>query len=183
MNPIETIRNRIGDQPKTEIERYVGNGTVKSFTINNKNPYEFFVTINGVQNTAFTYDDEIQKLIFETAPANASTIEIKYKYAAFTDAEIQAVLNESGGDVDRATAESLRQALGSQSRMVSFQHGDRSVSMSDIFKNLMALLNSYEKKISNSGANTGSSFAIGTRTMMDDKPRNCEPNDISRLFM
>lgn len=183
MSMIDTIRNRIGDKPKTEVDRYVGNGTNKSFTIHGKNPFDFVITVNGVQNTAFEYDADISKVIFETAPANEAVIEIKYKSAAFTDAELQAIYVESGNDLDQATAETLRQALGSQARMVSFQHGDRSVSMSDIFKNLMSLLNNYEKKISNSGANSGSSFAIGTRTMMGDKPRDCEPNDISRLFM
>ena len=183
MSMIDTIRKRIGDEPKTEVERYVGNGTNKGFTVHGNNPFSFVITVNGVQNTAFDYDAEIKKILFETAPANESVIEIKYKSAAFTDDELQAIYVESGSDIDQATAESLRQAMGSQARMVTFQHGDRSVSMSDIFKNLMSLLNSYEKKISNAGANSGSSFAIGTRTMMDDKPRNCEPNDISRLFM
>lgn len=183
MSMIDTIRSRIGDKPRTEVDRYVGNGENKAFTVHGKNPFAFVITINGVQNTAFEYDEEIAKVIFESAPANEAIIEIKYKSAAFTDAEIQAIINESGDDVDKATAETLRQALGSQARMVSFQHGDRSVSMSDIFKNLMSLLNNYEKKISNSGANSGSSFAIGTRTMTGDRKRDCEPNDISRLFM
>ena len=177
-----TIRNRIGDQPKVEVERYVGDGTITAFVIHGKNPFDFSVTINDVDEPNFTFDAEISKLIFDTAPVVDAAIVIKYKSAAFTDAELDAILTASGNDIDAATAETLRQALGNQARMVSFQHGDRSVSMSDIFKNLMSLLNSYEKRVSNSGANTGSSFAIGKRTMDEGTKKGYHPEDLSRLF-
>jgi len=176
-----TIRNRIGDQPKVEVERYIGDGTITAFVIHGKNPFDFEVLINDVTETNFVFDSEISKLIFDTAPDTDAVIVIKYKSAAFTDAELDSILTTSKNDVDVATAETLRQALGNQARMVSFQHGDRSVSMSDIFKNLMSLLNSYEKRISNEGANTGASFIIGERTM-NDKKKGYRPEDLSRLF-
>lgn len=177
----ETIRKRIGDEPKTEVEKYIGNGVLTGYDIHGSNPFGFEITINDETTTAFEYDPDIKKVLFDTAPENEAVISIKYKSAAFTDAELTAIYTNAGSDVDKATAEALRQALGSQSRMVSFQHGDRSVSMSDIFKNLMSLLNSYEKRISNAGANSGSSFALGTRTMNDEK-KGQTPNDLSRLM-
>lgn len=177
----DTIRKRIGDEPKTEIEQYVGNGSLTGFDIHGSNPFGFEITVNDTPNTAFEYDADIKKVIFETAPANESVVKIKYKTAAFTDAELDAIIAGSGDNIDVATAETLRQALGNQARMVSFQHGDRSVSMSDIFKNLMTLLNSYEKRISNTGANSGSSFAIGKRTL-DEGSKEYQPNDLSRLM-
>ena len=180
-NEIDTIRKRIGDEPKTEVEKYIGNGTNTGFDIHGSNAYGFEITIDGTPNTDFEYDGDIKKILFDTAPANESVIEIKYKSAAFTDDELQAIYDASSSNIDQATAEALRQALGSQSRMVSFQHGDRSVSMSDIFKNLMSLLNSYEKRISNEGANTGSSFAIGKRTL-DEGHKPQQESDLSRLL-
>lgn len=178
------IRKRIGDTPKTEVERYSANGSLTGFEIHGSNPFEFEVTMTPAPDPAiaYEYDPDIKKLIFAEAPANDTLIEIKYKNAAFTDAEIDAILESHGSKVDESTAEALRQAMGDQARMVSFQHGDRSVSMSDIFKNLMSLLNQYERRISNSGANSGSSFAIGKRTMDDDQP-NTRPDDLSRLFL
>ena len=179
----ETIRKRIGDEPKTEVEKYIGNGELLGYDIHGNNPYNFEITINDVATEAFEYDAEIKKVLFETAPANEAVIEIKYKSAAFTDAELTTIYSNAGDDVDKATDEALRQALGSQSRMVSFQHGDRSVSMSDIFKNLISLLNSYEKRISNTGANSGSSFAIGKRTLDEtDAKKAYQPDDLSRLM-
>jgi hypothetical protein len=181
MDNIATIRNQIGDNPKVEVERYIGDGVITAFVIHGKNPYEFAVTINEVDETGFEFDSEISKLLFDTAPDVDAAIVIKYKSAAFTDEELQAILTASNNDVDVATAAALRQALGDQARMVSFQHGDRSVSMSDIFKNLMSLLNYYEKRVTNEGANVGASFIIGERTM-NDKKKGYRPEDLSRLF-
>ncbi len=185
MENINTIRNRIGDKYKTEVEQYVGNGTLTGFDIHGKNPYSFEIEVDGdeVSDSAFEYDADIKKILFDTAPGADETVKITYKDNAFTDDELTAIYDASGEDLDKATAEALRQALGDQARMVSFQHGDRSVSMSDIFKNLMSLLNSYEKRISNSGANSGSSFTIGKRTM-DESPVNKSnrPDDLSRLL-
>lgn len=180
----DQIRKRIGDEPKTEIERFVANGELTGFDIHGVNPFGFEVTINDEVEPAenYEYDPDIKKILFDVAPDNEAVIEVKYKVAAFTDAELATIIDASASDVDIATAEALRQALGSQARMVSFQHGDRSVSMSDIFKNLMSLLNSYEKKSSNAGANSGSSFAIGTRTMDDGKSKEYQPDDLSRLM-
>lgn len=178
----DTIRKRIGDTPKTEVEQYIGNGALTGFDIHATNPFNFEITIDDEATTAFTYDADIKKVLFDAAPDNESVIKIKYKTAAFTDDELTAIGSASGDDLDKATAEALRQALGDQARMVSFQHGDRSVSMSDIFKNLMSLLNSYEKRISNSGSNSGSSFAIGKRTL-DEGQTNTRPDDLSRLFL
>jgi len=179
-----TIRNRIGDKPKTEIERYIGNGTLTAFDIHNKNPFDFVITIANslVSSADYEYDSDIEKVIFDTAPANEANMEIKYKYAAFTDLELTQFIADADDDIDKATSEALRQTLGDQARMVSFQHGDRSVSMSDIFKNLSTLLDKYERRITNAGANSGSSFEIGTRTMSDAKQTNGRSTDISRLF-
>lgn len=184
MENVNTIRKRIGDEPKTDIERYLGNGIETGFDIHGKNAFDFEITMNDevVPAEAYAYDSDINKLLFVTPPENEAILVVKYKTAAFTDAELTAIINASASDVDLATAEALRQALGSQSRMVSFQHGDRSVSMSDIFKNLMSLLNSYEKKSSNSGANSGSSVTSGVRTLDDGKSKAYQPDDLSRLM-
>lgn len=184
-NEIDTIRKRIGDEPKTEIETYVGNGSLTGFDIHGTNPFGFEVTMTPPADPVITfeYDADIKKLLFASAPDNEVVINIKYKSAAFTDDELTAIYSGANNDLDQATAEALRQAMGSQARMVSFQHGDRSVSMSDIFKNLMSLLNSYEKRITNSGSNSGSSFAIGKRTIDEGPTQPNRPDDLSRLFL
>ena len=180
---IITIRNRIGDTSRVEVERYVGNGTKVDFSIQHKNPFNIVITVDGevVDDTAYTYDAEIDKIIFTTAPADGLVIVIKYKWAAFTDTEYTAFLNDKGGDIDGATVEALRQMIGSQARMVTFQQGDRSVSMTDIFNNFMKLLDYYEKLVTNAGANSGSGVIMGRRTM-DEPRRRQEHKDLSRLI-
>lgn len=177
-----TIRARIGDKRREVVQKFTGNGTLDNFGIAEKNPFGFEITENDVlvPTDDYTYDADLKKIIFTTAPANESLVIIKYYSNAFTDAEIDLIYQQSGQDIDKATAEALRQALGDQARMVSFQHGDRSVSLSDIFKNLMSLLDSYEKKVSNSGANA-SEVRVGQREMNDRKIVT-NPEDISRLF-
>ena len=141
------------------------------------------ITVDGevVDDTAYTYDAEIDKIIFTTAPADGLVIVIKYKWAAFTDTEYTAFLNDKGGDIDGATVEALRQMIGSQARMVTFQQGDRSVSMTDIFNNFMKLLDYYEKLVTNAGANSGSGVTMGRRTL-DEPRRRQEHKDLSRLI-
>lgn len=180
---ITTIRNRIGDTAKTEVERYVGNGTRVDYSIQHKNPFNMVITVDGEVISAddYTYDPEIDKIIFDTAPANELVIVIKYKWAAFTDEEYTTFITDKSGDVDGATVEALRQMIGSQARMVTFQQGDRSVSMTDIFNNFMKLLDYYEKLVTNAGANSSSGVTMGRRTM--DEPRRRQPNsDLSRLI-
>jgi hypothetical protein len=182
MNNEDIIRNRIGDKPKTEIERYQGNGVITGFDIHNDGAYDFVITFDdeAVDPSLYEYHDDLSRVIFTTAPDNEVIVAIKYKYAAFTDAELTALLTSAGNNVDKATAEALRQALGDQAKMVSFQHGDRSVSLTDIFKNLMSLLDSYEKRITNDGANSGGSFVIGKRTL--DQGHKPQVDDLSRLL-
>lgn len=180
---ITTIRNRIGDSSKTEVERYTGNGSRVDYSLQHKNPYNMVITIDDtvIADSDYTYDPEIDKVIFNTAPNNNAVIVIKYNWAAFTDAEYTAFLNNVDTNVDRATVEALRQMIGSQARMVTFQQGDRSVSMSDIFNNFMKLLDYYEKLVTNAGANSASGVVMGRRTM--DEPRRRQPNsDLSRLI-
>lgn len=177
---IATIRERIGDEAVKEIEKYASDGTRVDYSIHNKNPFSIKVRVDDTPNSDWTYDAELNKVIFNTAPTNDATISIEYMFAAFTDAEIANMINKADSDLDVATAEALRRALGSQARMVSFQHGDRSVSLSDIFKNLMSLLDRYEKRLSNSGANA-SQVIVGRREMNDEKVVS-NPEDISRLF-
>lgn len=177
---IATIRERIGDEAVKEIEKYASDGTRVDYAIHNKNPFSITVRVDDTPNSDWTYDAELNKVIFNDAPANNTTIAITYLFAAFTDAEIQSMITKADSDLDVATAEALRRALGSQARMVSFQHGDRSVSLSDIFKNLMSLLDRYEKRVSNTGANA-SQVIVGRREMNDAKIVS-NPEDISRLF-
>lgn len=180
---ISVIRKRIGDKPKTEVQKFVGNGTAVAFDIAKDNAYDFVVTVGAVVTPSgdYTYDAEIQKLIFDTAPDSNEQFDVKYKYAAFTDDELEDILGLVDDDIDQATAEALRQVLGDQARMVTFTHGDRTVSMSDVFKNLSSLLDKYERKVTNAGANSGTGFSVGTREM-NDKPVYSEPEDLSRLL-
>lgn len=182
MEYIDTLRARIGDKVRYQKETYIGNGTLLSFDIHNPNPYRFEVTSNGalVPADTYEYDDDIKKLIFNTAPELNAELVIKYASNAFTDAELQRLYVDSGNDIDQATMEALRRAMADQARLVSFQHGDRSASLSDIFKNLQDLLTSYERKYSNSGANQ-SGFVVGRRHLFDDR-RTDQPSDISRLI-
>lgn len=180
---IATIRKRIGDVSRTEIERYTGNGTRVDYSIQHKNPFGIVITVNDTEISAddYSYDPEIDKIIFDTAPANNAVIVIKYNWAAFTDAEYTAFLTDNGSDVNKATLEALRQIIGSQARMVTFAQGDRSVSMSDIFNNFMKLLDYYEKLNTNTGANATAGMTMGRRTM-DEPKRHRQQSDLSRLI-
>lgn len=182
MDTIETLRARIGDKVRYHTEQYVGNGALVSFDIHQPNPYRFEITNDGalVSPDTYRYDGDIKKVIFDTAPANNAALVIKYASNAFTDAELGRIYTDSGSDIDQSTMEALRRAMADQARLVSFQHGDRSASLSDIFRNLQDLLSSYERKYSNSGANQ-SGFVVGRRQLFDDR-RDDRPSDISRLI-
>ena len=67
---------------------------------------------------------------------------IFYKFAAFTDEEAQALINEYG--LQKAVIEALREILANTARLRNYKQGDTEVDNSQVFKQVKQLLDMYQ---------------------------------------
>ena len=89
--------------------RYTGNGSTTAYAISYtyRAAADLSVTINGVATTSYTLNSAGSTLTFDTAPANASSIEIRRKTSQtsrLTDYAAGSVLTENDLDTDSTQA-------------------------------------------------------------------------------
>ena len=110
--------------------RYTGNGSTTAYAISYsyRAASDLIVTINGVATTSYTLNSAGSTLTFDTAPANASSIEIRRKTSQtsrLTDYAAGSVLTENDLDTDSTQAFFMSQeAIDDASDVISLDNSD-----------------------------------------------------------
>lgn len=179
MQDLELFKRRVGYQVKADQDTVIGDGTARVFELRCENVFEVTIYADGneLDPTSYVVDGQPGTITFTDAPINGTTLTIAYKFAPFTDAEAQALIDQFG--LTKAVIEALRSILADVSRRTNYRRGDTEVSDSDVFKHVRELVKMYEDELQQNEAVE----AGGIHAVQRMKPR-CEyqPNDLSRLY-
>ena len=110
--------------------RYTGNGSTTAYSISYsyRDAADLIVTINGAATTSYTLNGAGSTLTFDTAPANASAIEIRRKTSQtsrLTDYAAGSVLTENDLDTDSEQAFFMSQeAIDDANDVISLDNAD-----------------------------------------------------------
>ncbi|RKY30309.1 MAG: hypothetical protein DRP74_07280 [Candidatus Omnitrophota bacterium] len=146
MTDIERIRLKINDHLKPEIDKDEGDGETRIFKLTHHHIQDYTVKVNNVEqieNTDYVIDTTNGVITFTTAPADGYSVITQYKYAGFTDTEIQNILDEQGS-ITNAVIECIKILMFDASRQFDYRIADEEVTPSQIFKNLKEMLELYK---------------------------------------
>lgn len=178
MSNIATFRRKISDRVKAGKDIIEGNGVDRIVSLQNKNVWDVVIAANGdeVDPVDYSVDAEPGRISFNTAPANGVAVSINYLYATYSDTEIEALVAETG-DVDGAVIAALEELTMDTARFYDFTQGETSEKRSQVFKNLLALLDNYrtKKKEDDEVARRGSGLKVGRRTTGPEDRRRRRP--------
>lgn len=168
MSDIATVRRKIGDRPKAQNDILEGNGVDRVIDLQHGNVWDVIVRVGEAElpNTEYTIDSQPGRITFTTPPEQAASVRISYLYAAYTDDELTELLTSEGG-VTGAVIACLEELTMETARFYDFTQGETSEKRSQVFKNLVELLNSYKTQKANEDATAkrGSGLTIGKRTV------------------
>lgn len=110
MDPITAVRLKTGDKSVITREISKGTGTDQYFKLGHGpilSAPAIEVRINGVLTSAYTADTANGIVTFTVAPAVNDVIDFQYYWAVFSDVEMQAFIDEAGGNITIAAARVL----------------------------------------------------------------------------
>lgn len=177
------VRKRIGDDRKTETESLPINETTVTVQLRYSNATIFSLidrnksSVALVENTDYTLHSESGIITLLYTPDPDSTLIAVYYYYAFTDAEIDDLINAYG--INGACAEAIRWLIADSSRLHDYSRGATSESLSQIVKNLQSMLKDYSRMgDSTTGKPVG--MTILKRTNDWYRTKTTETQDLSR---
>src|SRR4051812_28180934 len=111
MPDLEVFKRRVGYRVRAAEDTFMGNSSASSFNLSHDNVFDVDVLLGGSSypETAYTVESEAGAVAFTSAPDEGELVDIRYKYAPFTDTEANALITEYG--VDGAVIEALREIL------------------------------------------------------------------------
>ena len=134
MATINDLRSKIYDKPQVVLDDRIGTGDgVRINFLTRYSPVmdgTLTVTVGGVpqiEDTDYTFDYSTGLIAFATQPDADDIILADYSYAAFTDEELQAILDSNGGNINLAAGEALTTLLSSRTKLVSWSKGDTKI--------------------------------------------------------
>lgn len=163
MSEIATIRRRVGDRSKAQKDIATGNGKDRSYHLQYQNVFGLIVTVEGTEvqiNNDYTLDGAGGRVIFSAPPAEGANVSFDYNYAAYTDDEIQDLLDEQG--LDGATVAILEELTADTARFYDYSQGETTNKRSQVFDHLMKLLADYRSK--STASKKGSGVRFGKRS-------------------
>lgn len=162
---IKAVRRKIGDSVKSERENVTGTGRNRIVKLQNNNVFAVFVTIDDVETTGFTVHDTAGRIVFAVPPAEGSSVIIDYLYAAYTDAELQSLIDDYG--VNGAAIACLEELLVDTARFYDFTQGETTEKRSQVFENLNKVLTQLKASVDTNpdGSNVSSGVVIGKRSV------------------
>ena len=176
MSEIATIRRRVGDRSKAQKDIATGNGKDRSYHLQYQNVFALIVTVNDTEVTEgndYTVDGPGGRVIFSAPPALDAVVTFDYNYAAYTDQEIQDLIDETG-NTDSATVAILEELTADTARFYDYTQGETTNKRSQVFDHLMKLLENYRTKADK--ARKGSGVRFGKRSAPDRAPIYGRPN-------
>lgn len=140
------IRRRIGDNPKTQSEVFSINDTINSVSLSFANS-----TITSIYDkeysdsslsvgTDYTFDSVTGTVVLLYTTTDSQLV-VNYVYYAFTDDELNDLLDQYGLNV--ATVEAIRWLIADASRLHDYSQGVTSESLNQIVKNLRDMAKDY----------------------------------------
>lgn len=180
MNKIAAIRRKIGDKVKAQRDIVMGNSGERTIHLQYESVFEVIVQIDYVEQTEgtdYSVDYQAGRIVFQNPPVEGSRVTIDYLYAAYSNEELQGLIDETGS-VNGAVIACLEELTMETARFYDFTQGETSEKKSQVFKNLMALLDSYRAKetADNEAASKGSGVSIGKRTIARPRTRPFYPD-------
>jgi len=131
MSTIDELRLKILDRPQVVLDERVGTGdgaaTVFKLAHAPVMTGTAMVRVEGVLNTEdedYALDCATGKLTFDEAPGDGEAVVASYDFAAFSDPELQAYLDQAAGNLALAAGEALLTLISDQSRLVTWARGD-----------------------------------------------------------
>jgi len=176
MNDLEKVRVAIGDRVKADENLISANGELVDFQVRHENIWDVNVYLDDVLTTTGITVSGIPGVIaFATAPADGIEVRVTFKYAAFSDIELQQYIDDY--DVDQAIIMALEGILSSVARQRDYKEADSEVKNSQVFAQVEKLLTYWNKKVSNKKGVTK-----GRR--IHEQYKSTEPTDadLSRLM-
>lgn len=110
MDSVALIRLKTGDKSAITREVSTGDGTSLYFKLGQNNVIndpDIEVRLDNVLTSAYTVNYAAGVVTFNSAPALGVKVEFTYYWAVYTDAEIQAFIDEASGDTTIASAKVL----------------------------------------------------------------------------
>lgn len=174
MNELATLRRRVGDRTKAQRDIATGNGADRSFHLQYQNVFNVTVLVAAVaaDPTTYTVDSPGGRVIFNVAPAEGAEVAFDYNYAAYTDAELQEILDDEG--LAGATVAVLDELIADSARLYDYTQGETTNKRSQVFDHLLKLQERYTKAWETS--KRGSGIRFGKRAAGRDLKINRRPN-------
>lgn len=140
MTQIEELRWRIGDQLHYNEQNFTADGSKTVFQLEFTGVQDQVVTDNGdaVVAADYTLDPITGTVIFGTAPDDTHTIKCVYKYAAFTDTQLNDILAEMT-NVFRSAIFCIDALMADSAKRFSYTQGQTSMKVSEVFAQLEKL--------------------------------------------
>lgn len=178
---IRKFRRRIGDKIKSDSDITEADGTTATFHLRFNNVFDVTVFQNGSSTTAFTVDGDSGTVTFDTTPAEGDKLQFDYKYAAYTDTEIETLVDENG--FQDGVIEALTELMADSARLYDYSEGATDAKLSQVFDHLQKLLESYKSGTgfaASDGTDIGS-VKVGKRTHILYRSKRKSDEDLSRL--
>src|SRR4051794_19732125 len=124
---LATFKRRVGYNATAEQDTFTGNGTNKTVQLRHDNVSDVQVYFNDVQQDDGLYglNDAAGSLTFTDAPDDNTVVTVFYTYAAFTDEEAQALIDQYG--LQKAVIEALRELLADTAKLRNYKQADTEV--------------------------------------------------------
>src|SRR3954452_12007977 len=121
MTDLETFKRHVGYRVKAAQETFTGTDLTVSINLRFEGVFDVEVDVDAgsYPATAYTVDGEAGVVKFKSPPGDESVVTIRYKYAPFTDAEAQALIDAYG--LDMAVIEALRELLANVARLRNYK--------------------------------------------------------------
>lgn len=144
IDSLQLVRRRIGDVRKDNAEKFELSSDNRVFTLAFDNVTILLVKDSNKETALATSSDysltgNVLTLNYE--PENDGMLSVNYTYHAFTDDELNELIDQFG--VNGACAEAVRWLIADAARLHDYSRGATSESLSQVTKNLQSMLKSY----------------------------------------
>lgn len=141
------LRRRIGDNPNTETESFELGDSQVGIQLAYDNPTILNMYDTAKQTTPLVLDTDYSingsSIVLLYTPADGSVLTVSYTHSAFSDTELNELIEEYG--VNTATVEAVRWLMADSAKLHSYSRGATSESLDQVFKQLKDLLAEYSK--------------------------------------
>lgn len=157
-NPLQDIirfRRRIGDKIKSHTDTYtVNDSSERAYPVTFGNAMNIHVYIDGTEldRAQWAYGSDVNLISLQSV-SQGQTLSFKYDFAAYSNAEIDAMITNEG--FDGGIVEVLAELMTDSARLYDYSEGATEAKLSQIFDHLKDLLKYYEGKANEDDGYTG----------------------------